>query len=134
MRILLVLMASFSINSAIAEDQIFACQETHEIGYLWRNNSWIPKNFTVDGKFFIQIKDGKIQPESISGALGGKYSTCKDTFLGHISCQSGIMTNTMYFDTKTSKGSVARQLGSVMPDNTSKDSVSITLFSCQKMQ
>lgn len=119
---------------AVADDTIFACQEMQEIGYIWRNNSWFPNNFPGNGKFFIQFKDGKIQAESISSAISGLNSTCKETFFGYITCQSGTMTNTMLFDSTTGKGSVARQLGSVMGDASQKDSVSITLFSCQKMQ
>ncbi len=123
-------------HAAYAQDIIFACQETQASGFIWKNSRWNNVTFKAEDKFFIKIVNGKVEPQSLANALETKGDvTCQENILGlYTTCRNLSLSKTILFSMTSGTGSIARQIGSVISakDN-EKDSVSISLFTCQKM-
>ncbi len=135
---LLALVAT--LISPYAAAQVFACQAIDSIGFNSEGGNWKRTGFKPGKPFFLKIEQEELTKRSAADAMSTypELVTCskiEKTVGGakqvhHCNDYSGILV----FSPTTGNGSVAQLFGSAMPSTSSKkDSVQVTLFSCQKM-
>lgn len=121
---------------AATADKIIACQYTNSTGFIFENNGWRPTRFREGKPFFVKIlSSGIVDVASINSIVSGVGSVCQRTWHS-ISPEEVTCSNNrtfFHFNTLTLEGSLARLNGSVQSDN-SRDTVSVSLFTCQGMQ
>lgn len=122
-----------------AQTTTYACQFQSAGGLKWEGRQWKTKSFVLNKPFFITYSKNQIDKSSLTGVLEDddiEKIDCYTYPLGGTSCSlKGLAMFGKYFvfDTRTKNGSLTYVLGSTMNAETYRDSVSVKVFTCQKM-
>ena len=127
--LLIILSSVFFSAGAIAQNKPLACQGDAAAGLSWENGRWVAVTFPVGNFILIQTKDG-LTTESVAKTIGtSSLSVLCKNFHSIISCDD-VSGNTLYLHTGTLKGAVSRVFGAMQGDRPSKDTVTVSAFSC----
>ena len=126
----MLLLSIFFLNNAIAQNKPVACQTEETVGLNWQNGRWQVTRFNV--KKFILVQAGNLlTTESAGKAIDSPASlvTCKNE-APQISC-SGVSGEYLYYDTLNRSGGIARIFGGTMKRPDYRDSVTVSVFTCE---
>lgn len=131
---LLLVSLALAASAAQAQTTVLACQFAESGGFIYKGNRWQSTSFNLERPFFIKLKpDGVIDESSLAG-VGMTYAVeCRKPY-GHrpefVRCSGS--SDLVVFSTKTLSGAVSVLHGAAS-DSSSRDTLSISTFNCQKM-
>jgi hypothetical protein len=130
--LLIALSSVFFSAGATAQNQPFACQSDASAGLIWDKGRWDVTAFNADK--FILVKAGDVLTNaSVGKAMQGFPASgikCEKNYGNQISCRNPV-GGFLFFNTATLKGGVTALYGASQSENdTPKDTVSVTAFSC----
>ena len=123
-------MFPFLLNPAIAQNKPLACQVEETVGLNWENGRWQVTRFNI--RKFILVQSGNtLTLESVSKVLDSSASlvVCKNE-APQISCQ-GLAGEYLYYNPINKSGGIARMFGSSMKQGNNRDSVTVSVFTCE---
>lgn len=129
--LLAVLSLVFSSTGAIAQNRPLACQSDANGGLDWENGRWVARRF-LEEKFVLVQSEKDLTKESVAKALGNGIPdkiSCSPVYGAKVSCADEF-GGYLLFDPATLKGGMSRIWGATFEDNTNKDSLAVTAFSC----
>ena len=129
--LLIVLSSVFFSAEALAQNQPLACQSDKRGGLFWENGRWVISSFNEKKFILIQTKNG-LSEASVAKALGNvtpDQVVCLPAYGGKVRC-SDDFGGYLLFDPKTLKGGISIIWGATLADDTDRDSLSVTAFSC----
>lgn len=131
--LILSLCSIFFSSGAAAQNKPIACQAEKAAGLDWSNSQWVTTNFNPAPSKFILIQTiDALTEESVAKILDSSVDEiqCKKNVFFQISC-SDDFGGYLFFDRKNLKGGISRLYGAITADGkTTKDSISVTAFSC----
>lgn len=115
---------------------IYACQYSRAIGFVSEQGSWKSTTFKLEKPFFLSL-DSRGLPDEKSLAVFRMMPnkvTCERFAIDRdaIGCGEGQGASGLTFNTKTLEGAVSAIFGAGLTDPP-RDTLSIKVFSCQKM-
>ena len=128
-----LLIAMLCANLALAQNKPLACQVDAAAGLKWETGEWRATRFQPK-KFILVMSGDTLTKESAAQALNTLYAravSCNtDDYDKMISCidRSG---GSLVFMPKTLKGGVSQLLGTMLDSIESRDTVSVSAFTCQ---
>lgn len=134
----LITLSAILLATSAAAQQNFACQHTDSNGFAFKERQWGRTGFTNDPPFFIKLGSDTLDPQSILDGLNVGFQsnlpTCfsKDVFGGAYYCASHI-GETVVFNPKSGEGAKSTIYGAGSSDSEVRDTLSVSLFVCQKM-
>jgi hypothetical protein len=123
---LLLATSLMSPHSHAAAD-IWACQDVASTGFEWKNGRWVETSYAPQ-RLLIRI-DG--EHSQISRVGGATFSMSCATYSGDSVRCNDDTGGTVYLNTLTGQGGKSELLGSV-GGSSYRDSVTVTVFQCQK--
>ena len=129
--LLTVLTSVFFSAEAVAQDQPLACQSDKSGGLFLENGSWVVSRFKEKKFILIQSKNF-LSKASVAKALGNvtpDQVVCSPVYGRKVSC-SDEFGGYLVFDPTTLKGGISIIWGATFADDTDRDSLSVTAFSC----
>lgn len=133
--LLRALLVFFLTNECYADTEVYACQYEESGGLHWSDGAWRVTAFKNGKPFFLKVEQGSLSEESVRVAIEQKDVPAKCVVYRFEPKTQGCMNElgySIYFDSETGRGATASLFGA-KSTATSRDSVSVSTFSCQKM-
>lgn len=128
--LLILLCSVFFTNGAIAQNKPLACQTDAVGGLQWENGQWVVSKYVPRKFILVQTKDG-LSKESVAKAfsIGDAPELVSCINNANITCYD-LLGDHLLFDLKTLRGGISSLYGSISTSTTTKDSVTVQMFSC----
>ncbi|WP_347141022.1 hypothetical protein [Paracoccus sp. SSK6] len=134
--LLLLLFAASPVVASTSYDGVYACQFTKSAGMSYKDGAWQTSDFDTDAPFFLEVKNGKLDARAIHETfnIGTKLDLpiCADDLIERVESCAGHFGQQMMINFESLNGGYS-ELTDAAADEDVQKSVSISLFTCQKM-
>ena len=128
---LAIILSPIAYSPALAQKTPLACQVEAAAGLSWENGRWVASRYNSDVKFLLVLDGATLTLESAAKVLGSISATCRSAFDGRIECSDDVGGRIEFSPLKL-RGTVAQLLGGTLDSPTTRDSISVRPFACQK--